>query len=303
MRDPELAGATPCQPRCLVWGSLGGQRNRQPPYSCCLVVQALGVPGNFCSSLLHFTCHAGRSAETCCHRQVYVRNWPGNVMICPLLGQQQDSSKVEEEVEQKKKIRPRYSHLPETPGHLLCCTGAKSMNVQGPCPSRHHHTTPDQMHETCSSHVECASRDWSLGRDKAQEATSLTTALVLAGNDKIFCPHKPRQRGWWAERKRTEQQTSRHSQCPMCLPRINCASMQYADIIATATATDSPIALLATLHVESCLLAAPTLPHSHTPSPPPTSLGRSLSTFAASGCRKTVQCASQKQGGSFVKGR
>lgn len=107
-------------------------------------------------------------------------------MICSLLGQQQDSSKVEEEVEGK--IRPRCSHLPETPGHLLCCTGAKSMNVQGPCPSRHHHTTPDQMHETCSSHVECASRDWSLGRDKAQAATSLTTALVLAGNDKNLLP-------------------------------------------------------------------------------------------------------------------
>lgn len=67
------------------------------------------------------------------------------------------------------------------------------MNTQGPCPGRHHHTTPDQVHETCSSHVECAGCDWSLGRDKAQEATSLTTALVLAANDKIFCPHQPHQ--------------------------------------------------------------------------------------------------------------
>lgn len=131
------------------------------------------------------------------------------------------------------------------------------------------------MHETCSSHVEYASRDWSLGRDKAQEATSLTTALVLAGNDKIFCPHKPHQRGWRAKRKRTDKQTSRHSQCPMCLPHINSASMQHADIIATATATDSPIALLATLHVESCLLAAPTLPHSH-PSPPSPNFSRKV---------------------------
>lgn len=130
------------------------------------------------------------------------------------------------------------------------------MNVPGPCPGRHH-TTPDQVHETCSSHVECAGRDWSPGRDKAQEATSLTTALVLAGNDKIFCPHKPRQSS--ADRAQEGRQARQAARAESVLQSRMYTTLS-GEAIAPAPATVSPIALLTTLHVESCLLAS--LPHS-----------------------------------------
>lgn len=60
------------------------------------------------------------------------------------------------------------------------------------------------------------------GRDKTQEATSITTALVLAANDRIFCPHKPHQRNQWAEPTRTGKPTTPN------VPRIECASKQNA---------------------------------------------------------------------------
>lgn len=178
----------------------------------------------------------------------------------------------------------------------------KSINLQGPCPGRHHHTTPDQMHETCSSHVECASCDWSTGRDKTQEATSITTALVLAGNDKIFCPHQPHQR--------TVSRAARLlvcplALCPMCLPRINCASEQHADNARQHghcnrnrnRLPDRPTDNAARGILFASLSHTPTLP----PLPPSPPLGRSLRTIAAPGCRKaTTQCASQKKGRSSV---
>lgn len=183
-------------------------------------------------------------------------------MPCSLLGQQKDSSMVEEEDE-------GMSCLPNLicPGRLgTYCVARGKVNEYprplSPLPRRHHHTTPDQVHETCSSHVECASCDWSLGKDKTQEATSLTTALVLAGNDKIFCPHQPHQSS--GGRAREDRQTA--------VPNVPathqvCVKAECSKDIATATVTASPIALLVKDTARGVLFAR--LSHTPTLLPPP----------------------------------
>lgn len=130
------------------------------------------------------------------------------------------------------------------------------------------------------------------GRDKPQEATSITTALVLAGNDRIFCPHKPHQRS--VGRAQEHRHTSRPR--PTCHASSVCQSRMQptARSKAIATATDSPTVLLTTLHME--VLFASLSRH-----PPSTRLGRSLRTIAALRCRDAVQCAWQNQGQSSLE--
>lgn len=207
MRDPELARGPLASPAGLCGGAWGGQRNRPTALLVLLGGTSLGSAGHF--ALLCFSSHAtlaDRPRHAVISRCTYVTDQATqHFALCWINNKTRPGS--------RKTARKRLAFLISSARHawaLIVLHGEKSINTQGPCPSRHHHTTPDQVHETCSSHVECASCDWSLGRDKTQEATSLTTALVLAGNDKIFCPHQPHQS---LVGRAQGGQTSRRAQC------------------------------------------------------------------------------------------
>lgn len=294
MRDPELAGAPLASSAGLCGGAWGGQRNRPTALLLLLGGTRLGSAGHL--ALLCLSSHAtlaDRPRHAVISRCTYgtdqaMQRFALCWTTCPRSRERT-----------RKRLAARISSA-RGAWALIVLHGEKSMNTQGPCPSRHHHTTPDQVHETCSSHVECASCDWSPGRDKTQEATSLTTALVLAGNDRIFCPHQPHQSSGGRARG---GQTSRRAQCACHASSVRQSRMQTtpsSKAIATATVTASPIALLVNDTARGVLFAS--LSHTPTPTPPPprAPLGRSLRTIAASGCRKTTQCASPKQGRSFI---
>lgn len=107
----------------------------------------------------------------------------------------------------------RYLICPRRLGNFLCCTGKSQCMSQALVPV----VTTTQPQTKC---MKRAALMWNapavIGRmdGTRPKATSLTTALVLAGNDKnLLPPQASSEVGGQIARGQTDKQASRHAQC------------------------------------------------------------------------------------------